>query len=223
MLLDLLPGDEIIIPAFTHVSTANVFASKGLKVVLIDSGTTPNVDLALLENAITLKTKAIVVMHYAGMAVDMSKLLRFCKEHKIWLIEDAATCIDAFYLNENNVKHPLGSIGHISTFSFHHTKNVISGEGGMLVVNDVGLVPKADLIWDRGTNRDAFLNGKVTSYNWVGKGGSFAPSELVAAFLWAQCLELDKIQQKRREIWNNYWVGLRECLGRTGFSVPNLP
>lgn len=223
MVLELEPGDEILVPAFTYVSTANVFESKGLKVVLIDSGSSPNMDLSLLEAAITPRTKAIVVMHYSGIACDMFNLLELCQSRKLWLIEDAATCVDAFYIGVNNLKRALGSFGHVSTFSFHHTKNITSGEGGMLVVNDPDLVSSADLIWDRGTNRNAFLKGDVSSYNWIGSGGSFAPSELISAFLWAQCLELDFIQTKRKLIWEYYWNAFNNLANLRDFILPCIP
>jgi dTDP-4-amino-4,6-dideoxygalactose transaminase len=182
LLLKIEKGDEVIIPSFTFVSMANAFYLRGAKLVFADSeDKTPNIDAEKIESLITKKTKAIVVVHYAGVACDMDKLKSVADKHGLFFIEDAAHSIDSYYK-----ERPLGSIGHLGTFSFHETKNIISGEGGMLAINHTPFVDRAEIIWEKGTNRAAFFRGEVDKYDWVDVGSSFLPSEMTAAFLFAQ-------------------------------------
>lgn len=200
LLADIQPGDEVIVPAYTFVSTANAFALRGAKIVFADSlPQHPNLDVSQLESLIGPKTKAIVVMHYGGVAVDMDPVMELAKEHQLLVIEDAAQAIDATYKGI-----PLGSIGHIGTFSFHETKNIMAGEGGMITINDERFLKRAEIIWEKGTNRAAFARGEVQKYEWVDLGSSYLPSELTAALLYSQVEQLDNIQEKRRNIWQQY-------------------
>lgn len=201
LLIDVKPGDEVIVPSYTFVSTANAFLLSGARIVFADSSDlNPNIDVALLESLITERTKAIVVVHYAGVACDMDAIMKLASRYGVYVVEDAAQAIDSFYKGR-----PLGGIGHLASFSFHETKNIISGEGGLLVVNDDKLVQRSEVIWEKGTNRSAFFRGEVDKYTWIDKGSSFLPSELTAAFLFAQLECLDQIQQKRKNIWELYW------------------
>ena len=200
ILLNIKQGDEVIMPSFTFVSTANAFVLRGAKIIFADSKKDhPNIDENLLESLITPKTKAIVVVHYAGVACEMDTIMSLAKKHNIYVVEDAAQAIDSFYKGK-----PLGSIGHLSAFSFHETKNIQCGEGGMLAINDEQFKERAEIIWEKGTNRSAFFRGEVNKYGWVDIGSSFLPSEISAAFLWAQLESLDKIQNKRKEIYKHY-------------------
>jgi dTDP-4-amino-4,6-dideoxygalactose transaminase len=200
LLLNIQIGDEVIMPAFTFVSTANAFVLRGAKVVFVDSRTDhPGMDASQVEALISPKTKAIVAVHYAGIACDMDVLMELAEKYGLYLIEDAAQAINGFYKGR-----PLGSIGHLAAFSFHETKNVQCGEGGMLVVNDRQFAKRAEIIWEKGTNRAAFARKEVDHYSWIDIGSSFLPSEITAAFLYAQLENLDRIQQKRLEIWENY-------------------
>jgi len=219
ILIDIKPGDEIIAPSYTFVSTINPFVLRGAKIMFVDSSSeNPNIDITQIEPHINEKTKAIVIVHYAGIAVDMDKVMDIANRHNLIVIEDAAHCVDSYYKNK-----PLGSIGHIGTFSFHETKNIISGEGGMLVINDPRFIERAEIIWEKGTNRAAFFRGEVNKYGWVDVGSSFLPSEITAAFLYAQIECLDKIQEKRKKLWNVYHKGLRK-LGKKGrITLPALP
>ena len=218
ILIGIKPGDEVIMPSYTFVSTANAFVLRGAKIIFADSEPdNPNIDASKIEKLITSKTKAIVPVHYAGIACDMGKIMELSNKYKLLVIEDAAQSIDSFYKGK-----PLGSIGHLSAFSFHETKNIISGEGGMLVVNDERFADRAEIIWEKGTNRSAFWRGEVDKYNWVDIGSSFLPSEITAAFLYAQLEEIDNIQNKRKEIWNQYNDGLRS-LKNIGVGLPNVP
>lgn len=204
LLLDIQPGDEVILPSFTFVSTANAFALRGANLIFADSEeNTPNIDVNHVKQLITPRTKAIVVVHYAGMACDMDPVMALAHEHGLFVVEDAAQAVDSFYKSR-----PLGSIGHLACFSFHETKNIISGEGGMLVINDDRFIKRAEVIWEKGTNRSAFYRGEVDKYNWIDLGSSFLPSELTAAFLLAQLENLDSIQEKRLAIWQQYFDGL---------------
>jgi dTDP-4-amino-4,6-dideoxygalactose transaminase len=224
LLTNIQPGDEVIMPSYTFVSTANAFVLRGANIKFIDSYPHhPNMNPDLIEECITPKTKAIVVMHYAGVANDMKKILSIAKKHNIYVIEDAAQCIDSFYIDENNQKIPLGSIGDLSAFSFHETKNIISGEGGMLVVNNKEFEKRAEIIWEKGTNRSAFFRGEVDKYGWVDVGSSFLPSDIIAAFLYAQLEELDRIQQKRLWIWNSYYKLLKPLADQGLFELPYIP
>ncbi len=205
ILLKIQPGDEIIMPSFTFVSTANAFVLRGAKIIFADSHIKhPGIDENKIEELITPKTKAIVPVHYAGAACDMDKIMDIAKRYSLFVVEDAAQAIDGYYLGKNKIKKPLGSIGHLAAFSFHETKNIISGEGGMLVINDPQFEQRAEIIWEKGTNRAAYFRGDVDKYGWVDIGSSFLPSEIIAAFLWAQLENLENIQAKRLTIWNYY-------------------
>jgi dTDP-4-amino-4,6-dideoxygalactose transaminase len=205
ILLDIQPGDEVIMPSYTFVSTANAFVLRGAKIIFADSMVNhPNMDADNIETLITPKTKVIVPVHYAGVACDMDRIMDIAGKYNLYVVEDAAQAIDSFYTGKDGIKKPLGSIGHLSAFSFHETKNIISGEGGMLVVNDERFVKRAEIIWEKGTNRSSFFRGEVDKYGWVDVGSSFLPSEIVAAFLYAQLEHLQEIQQRRIELWNLY-------------------
>ncbi|MCB0513731.1 MAG: dTDP-4-amino-4,6-dideoxygalactose transaminase, partial [Bacteroidetes bacterium] len=209
ILIDIKEGDEVIMPSFTFVSTANAFVLRGANIIFADSYfDNPNIDADAIEQLITPKTKAIVVVHYAGMACDMDKIIELANKYKLFVIEDAAQAIDSFYISKGT-KKPLGSIGHLAAFSFHETKNIISGEGGMLVINDERFIERAEIIREKGTNRSKFFRGEVDKYGWVDIGSSFLPSDIIAAFLYAQLENLDAIQTKRKEIWNSYFEGLK--------------
>lgn len=219
LLLEIAPEDEVIVPAYTFVSTANAFVLRGAKIVFADSTPThPNLEAAQLEQLITPKTKAIVVVHYGGMACDMDEIMRIANKHQLFVIEDAAQAIDAYYQDR-----PLGSIGHLASFSFHETKNIISGEGGMLAINDPQFVERAECIWEKGTNRSAFFRGEVNKYEWVDVGSSFLPSDITAAFLYAQLENLADIQQKRKQIWAWYQKGLQMLEEKGNILLPHIP
>jgi dTDP-4-amino-4,6-dideoxygalactose transaminase len=219
LLLDVKPGDEVIMPSYTFVSTANAFVLRGAKIVFADSNTAePNISIAHVKKLITKKTKVIVAVHYAGVACDMDALMRLAKERGIFVVEDAAQSIDSFYKGR-----ALGSIGHLAAFSFHETKNIISGEGGMLVINDKRFIKRAEIIWEKGTNRSAFFRGEVDKYNWVDIGSSFLPSEITAAFLWAQLQQLDKIQKKRMKHWLRYQKALKDLERKGKIKLPVIP
>ena len=204
MLYNLKPGDEVIVPSYTFVSTALAFLREGAKVVFADSSAeNPNMEVEQIEPLINEKTKVIAVVHYAGVACDMDAIMALAEKHNLLVVEDAAHCIDSFYKGR-----PLGSIGHLGAFSFHETKNISSGEGGMCVINDERFVRRAEIIWEKGTNRAEFYRGMVNKYGWVDMGSSFLPSEFNAAYLWAQLEQLDDIQGKRKHIWNRYFEGL---------------
>lgn len=219
ILIDTKPGDEIIVPAFTFVSTVNAFVLRGAKIVFCDSeDESPNMDVRTIEELITPNTRAVVPVHYAGIAVDMDPLLEIAKKHKIFVVEDAACSVNSYYK-----KKPLGSLGHLSAFSFHETKNVISGEGGMLVVNDERFTKRAEIIREKGTNHSAFFRGEVDKYSWVDIGSSFLPSDIIAAFLYAQLENLDDIQKKRKAIWDYYYKELDLLAQKGFFKLPKIP
>lgn len=200
ILLDIQPGDELILPSFTFVSSANAFVLRGAKIVFVDSQADhPNLDASQLEGLITSKTKAIVVVHYGGFACEMDEIMALANRHGIFVIEDAAQAIDSYYKG-----NALGRIGHLGCFSFHETKNIQCGEGGMLAINHPDFVKRAEIIWEKGTNRAAFFRGEIDKYGWVDVGSSFLPSEVTAAFLWAQLENLDSIQNQRIQIWKDY-------------------
>jgi len=195
MLADIKPGDEVIVPSYTFVSSALAFVRQGAKIVFADSNSrNPNIDTEHLEELITPRTKVIVPVHYAGIACDMDPIMNLAKKYNLLVIEDAAQAVDSFYKGI-----PLGSIGHMSTFSFHETKNINSGEGGMLVINDEKLRNRSEVIWEKGTNRSEFFRGAVNKYGWVDIGSSFLPSEIIAAYLYAQLENLDSIQSRRKK------------------------
>jgi dTDP-4-amino-4,6-dideoxygalactose transaminase len=217
LLIDIKEGDEIILPSFTFVSTANAFVLRGAKLVFADSRQDhPGLDEYALEQLITPKTKAIVVVHYAGVACDMDAIMALAAKHNIFVIEDAAQAIDSFYKGR-----PLGSIGHLAAFSFHETKNIISGEGGMLVINDSRFAERAEIIREKGTNRSKFFRGEVDKYNWVDIGSSFLPSDIIAAFLYAQLENIELIQNKRKLLWKTYFEELSAISDQ--IQLPSIP
>lgn len=220
MLCDLKLGDEVIIPSYTFVSTALAFLREGAKVVFADSmKRNPNLDAETLESLITPRTKVIVPVHYAGVACDMDAIMAVAQKHNLLVVEDAAQAIDSYYKGK-----PLGSIGHLSAFSFHETKNITAGgEGGLLVVNDERLVRRAEILWEKGTNRAEFFRGEVNKYGWVDMGSSFLPAEINAAFLWAQLENLDEIQSKRKQLWNRYYELLKPLADKGYFALPDIP
>jgi len=218
LLLNFQQGDEVIMPSYTFVSTANAFMLRGAKIMFADSCRDhPNVSFDSIVKLVTSKTKAIVLVHYAGQACEMEKIVKFAKGKNIVLIEDAAQAIDSYYDSK-----PLGSFGALATFSFHETKNVISGEGGMLVINDEKLIERAEIIWEKGTNRAAFFRGEIDKYGWVDIGSSFLPSEIIAAFLYAQIENLESIQNKRVALWNYYGSKLRHLSESSILELPKI-
>ena len=226
MLCDLQRGDEVIIPSYTFVSTALAFLREGAKVVFADSmKRNPNLDAETLESLITPRTKVIVPVHYAGVACDMDAIMAVAEKHNLLVVEDAAQAIDSYYTS--NIKHqtlPLGGIGHLAAFSFHETKNITAGgEGGLLVVNDERFVHRAEILWEKGTNRAEFFRGAVNKYGWVDMGSSFLPAEINAAFLWAQLENLDEIQTKRKQLWNRYYELLKPLAEKGYFQLPDIP
>jgi dTDP-4-amino-4,6-dideoxygalactose transaminase len=219
ILIETKAGDEIIAPAYTFVSSVNAFVLRGAKIIFCDSESeTPNIDINKIEELITPKTRAIVVVHYAGIAVDMDSLMEIAARHNLYIIEDAAHSIDSFYKGR-----PLGSIGHLAAFSFHETKNVISGEGGMIVLNDEKFFKRAEIIREKGTNRSAFFRGEVDKYGWVDIGSSFLPSDIIAAFLFAQLENLNDIQKKRKYIWNYYKENMKELSDKGFLKFQDIP
>ena len=230
ILCEIKPGDEVIIPSYTFVSTALAFVREGAKIVFADSRTEhPNIDASLIESLITPRTKVIVPVHYAGMACDMDQIMALADKYHLLVVEDAAQAIDSYYNplpyegDQGTARRPLGSIGHLAAFSFHETKNIISGEGGMLAINDERFIHRAEIIWEKGTNRAEFFRGEVNKYGWVDIGSSFLPSEIIAAFLWAQVEQLDEIQNKRKQHWNRYYEGLKPLADKGFFSIPVIP
>lgn len=224
ILLNIQPGDEVIMPAYTFVSTANAFVLRGAKIVFADSQAQhPNLDAGKIEALITPKTKAIVPVHYAGVACNLDQIMALAQQYNLYVVEDAAQAIDSYYTGQNQVKKPLGSIGHLAAFSFHETKNIIAGEGGLLAINDEQFIQRAEIIWEKGTNRAAFFRGEVAKYNWVDVGSSFLPSEITAAFLWAQLEALEAIQKRRKEIWAYYYQHLTPLQEAGLLQLPTLP
>ncbi len=201
IIADLNEGDEVIMPSYTFCSTANAFVLRGVVPVFVDiRSDTLNIDESLVENAITSKTKAIVVVHYAGVACEMDAILDIAKRHNLLVIEDAAQAFDSYYKGK-----PLGTIGDMGCFSFHETKNIMSGEGGMFVCNNNAISERAEIIREKGTNRSKFFRGQVDKYTWVDKGSSYLPSDLIAAYLYSVLEIAGKIQAKRKFIWNSYY------------------
>lgn len=219
LLMNISEKDEVIIPSFTFPSTATAFALRGAKIVFADSSSTnPNIDLDQIKSLITKRTKAIVPVHYAGVACDMEEICSIAAEYNCFVVEDAAQAIDSYYK-----KMPLGSIGHFGTFSFHETKNISSGEGGLLSVNDERFFLRAEIIREKGTNRAAFFRGEVDKYGWVDLGSSFLPSDITAAFLYAQLENLESIQKKRIDLWNLYYNALQPLANSGYIALPELP
>lgn len=228
MLCDLKPGDEVIVPSYTFVSTALAFLREGAKVVFADSmQRNPNLDAETLEALITPRTKVIVPVHYAGVACDMDAIMAVAEKHNLLVVEDAAQAIDSYYLSRKSKvesQKPLGGIGHLAAFSFHETKNITAGgEGGLLVVNDERFVRRAEIIWEKGTNRAEFFRGEVNKYGWVDMGSSFLPSEVNAAFLWAQLENIEDIQAKRKTLWEKYYERLAPVAAKGAFTLPDIP
>ena len=218
ILCDIRPGDEVIVPSYTFVSSALAFVRAGANIVFADSmERNPNIDAEKIEDLITPRTKVIVPVHYAGVACDMDRIMEIADRHGILVVEDAAQAIDSYYKGR-----PLGSIGHLAAFSFHETKNIIAGEGGMLVINDERFIRRAEIIWEKGTNRAEFFRGEVNKYGWCDTGSSFLPSEIIAAFLWAQLEQLDVIQEKRKALWNRYFEQLSP-IAEGRFILPDIP
>jgi dTDP-4-amino-4,6-dideoxygalactose transaminase len=223
ILANIKEGDEVIVPSFTFVSTAIAFIRQGAKIIFADSYyDNPNINADKIEALITENTKAIVPVHYAGAACDMDKIMELANKYDLLVIEDAAQAIDSFYIGKDGVKRALGSIGHLAAFSFHETKNIISGEGGLLTINDERFIHRAEIIWEKGTNRAEFFRGEVNKYGWVDTGSSFLPSEIIAAFLWAQIENLDAIQQKRVMLYSYYFTEISK-LGLREFKLPVVP
>lgn len=220
ILSNIKEGDEVIVPSYTFVSSALAFVRQGAKIIFIDSREDhPGMDESKLESLITKRTKAIVPVHYAGVACDMDKILEIAKAKNIFIIEDAAQAIDSTYKNK-----PLGSIGDFGAFSFHETKNISCGEGGLLTVNDEQYKKRAEIIWEKGTNRSEFFRGEVNKYGWVDTGSSFLPSEILAAFLKAQLEKIDFIQTRRKEIWDRYYQNFVESgLVPEKIKLPFIP
>ncbi|MFA6540132.1 MAG: dTDP-4-amino-4,6-dideoxygalactose transaminase [Bacteroidota bacterium] len=219
MLADIQPGDEVIMPSYTFVSTAIAFVRQGANIIFAESRKDhPGIDEKKIESLITSKTKAIVPVHYAGVACDMDIIMDIASQYNLLVIEDAAQAVDSFYKGK-----PLGSIGHLSAFSFHETKNINSGEGGLLAINDEKFIKRAEIIWEKGTNRSEFFRGEVNKYGWVDIGSSFLPSEIIAAYLWAQLENLNKIQQKRKNIWNVYFDKLHNWAKNNCIKLPYIP
>ena len=219
ILVDIKPGDEVIVPSYTFVSTALAFYRQGAKIVFADSTReNPNIDADKLEELITPATKAIVPIHYAGIACDMDKIMELARRYNLFIVEDAAQSIESFYNGK-----PLGTIGHLSTFSFHETKNVNAGEGGLLGINDERFINRSEVIWEKGTNRAEFFRGEINKYGWVDIGSSFLPSDIIAAYLYAQLENLLEIQRTRVETWNHYYMGLKELEDQGKVGLPYLP
>lgn len=217
ILLNIKEGDEVIAPSYTFVSTVNAFVLRGANIIFVDSSSrNPNMNCDEIESLICNKTKAIIAVHYAGIACDMDKIMDIANKFNLFVIEDAAQGIDSYYKGK-----PLGTIGHLAAFSFHETKNIISGEGGMLVINDQRFSDRAEVIREKGTNRSAFFRGEVDKYGWVDLGSSFLPSDIIAAFLFAQLENLERIQNKRKEIWQAYHERLKILQDRV--LLPYIP
>lgn len=219
ILADIKLGDEVIMPSYTFVSTAIAFVRQGATIVFADSRKDhPGIDEEKIEGLITSKTKVIVPVHYAGVACDMDKIMDIAKKYNLLVIEDAAQAIDSYYKGK-----ALGSIGHLATFSFHETKNINAGEGGLLAINDERFTHRAEIIWEKGTNRAEFFRGEVNKYGWIDIGSSFLPSEIIAAYLWAQLENLDLIQKRRKDIFEQYQKGLTEWAQASSIQLPFIP
>ncbi len=242
------PGDEVIVPSYTFVSSALAFVRCGATIVFADScSDQPNLDAEKIESLITPRTKVIVPVHYAGCACDMGRIMAIAEKHNLLVVEDAAQAVDSWYkpkakdeaeersvhsstsTSHFNSSRPLGGIGHLAAFSFHETKNITAGgEGGMLVINDERFIRRAEIIWEKGTNRAEFFRGEVNKYGWVDTGSSFLPAEINAAYLWAQLENLDKIQSERKRIWQRYDDELKGMQaaglkGLRGVTFPVIP
>ncbi len=219
LLADIGPGDEVIVPSYTFVSTANAFVLRGARVIFADTlPDIPNLDPADVQRRITPRTKAIVLVHYCGIACPMDEFTQLAQKHNLVLIEDAAHAFDSYYKGK-----PLGSFGQLATFSFHETKNIISGEGGLLVVNDPSKVKKAEMIWEKGTNRAAFQRGETDTYTWMEEGSSYLPADILAAFLFAQLKKSAFIQKQRKNVWWSYYEKLKPLEEKGLIGLPQIP
>lgn len=220
MLCNLHPGDEVIVPSYTFVSTALAFLREGATVVFADSmDSNPNLDAEKLESLITPNTKVIAPVHYAGVACDMDVIMAVAEKHNLIVVEDAAQAVDSFYKGK-----ACGACGHLGAFSFHETKNITAGgEGGLLTINDERFVRRSEILWEKGTNRAEFFRGAVNKYGWVDMGSSFLPAEINAAFLWAQLENLDEIQGKRKKLWEQYFAGLQGLAAIGYIRIPQIP
>lgn len=220
ILIDIQPGDEVIMPSYTFVSTANAFVLRGAKIVFVDiRPDTMNIDETLIEAAITSKTKAIVPVHYAGVGCEMDTIMAIANRHGLFVVEDAAQGMMSTYKGK-----PLGTIGHLGTFSFHETKNYTSGgEGGLLIINDQCFLQRAEVIREKGTNRSQFFRGQVDKYTWIDLGSSYLPSELQAAYLWGQLEKADEINQNRLATWNAYNDAFQEIKQPDLVELPSIP
>lgn len=220
ILLDIKEGDEVIMPSYTFVSTANAFVLRGAKIVFVDIRLdTMNIDETLIESAITDKTKVIVPVHYAGVACEMDTIMDIANRHGLFVVEDAAQGMMSTYKGK-----PLGTIGHLGTYSFHETKNYTSaGEGGLLIINDDQFIQRAEIIREKGTNRSLFFRGMVDKYSWVDIGSSYLPSDMNAAFLWGQLERADEINSNRLDTWQKYYDALKELEARGLIELPSIP
>ena len=218
------PGSEVIVPSYTFVSSALAFVRQGATLVFADSNNAePNIDASKIEELITERTRVLVVVHYAGASCDMDAIMDIATRHNLIVVEDAAQAIDSFHIGKDLSRRPLGSIGHLAAFSFHETKNIISGEGGMLVINDERFIRRAEIIWEKGTNRAEFFRGEVNKYGWVDTGSSFLPTEIVSAFLFAQLEHLDEIQAERLRLWSKYMDFFSQAKQSSKVSLPVIP
>lgn len=219
ILCDIKPGDEVIAPSYTFVSTVLAFVRQGAKIVFCDScKDNPDIDPDRIEALITPRTRVIIPVHYAGVACDMDRIMDIAHRHNLLVVEDAAQAIGSYYTGR-----PLGSIGHFGCFSFHETKNIIAGEGGLLTINDERFIRRSEIIWEKGTNRSEFFRGEVNKYGWIDTGSSFLPSELISAFLWAQIENIDTIQARRKAIWEQYYAGLKPIADKELITLPDIP
>ena len=223
ILADLKAGDEVIIPSYTFVSTALPFLRMGAEIIFADSAeNNPNIDVNQIESLITQKTKVIVVVHYAGISCDMDAIMEIAHQYGLIVVEDAAQAVDSWYTGKDGVRKALGSIGHFGAISFHDTKNIICGEGGLLTINEQKYIKRSEVIWEKGTNRAEFFRGEVNKYGWIDLGSSFLPSEITAAYLWSQLQELEKIEIKRRLLWDTYYSEIT-ALQNSRVKLPDLP
>jgi len=219
ILADIQEGDEVIMPSYTFVSTANAFVLRGAKVVFVDiKPDTMNIDETLVEEAVTGKTKAIVVVHYAGVSCEMDEIMRISREHNLLVVEDAAQGVMSTYKGKS-----LGTIGHLGCFSFHETKNYQCGEGGALLINDDSYVERAEIIREKGTDRSKFFRGQVDKYSWVDMGSSYLPSEVNAAFLYAQLQYANDINEDRLASWSLYYQKLKDLADKDIINLPTIP
>ena len=224
MLLDIRPGDEVIMPSFTFVSTALAFSRQGARIVFVDSRVEqPGMDEDKIEELITARTRAIVVVHYAGVSVHMDKVTDIARRYNLFVVEDAAHAIESFYHDSSGQKKQLGSLGHLGVLSFHETKNIQCGEGGLLMVNDSNFADRSEVIWEKGTNRAAFFRGEIEKYSWIDTGSSFLPSDINAAYLWGQLEKVRDIQAKRMAVWESYQDGLHAWAQAEGITLPVIP